>query len=92
MKMRNRSNMQFPTLPSELHLLSSRYSGNKFCRRFPTSPSAIMTMRGFFQNLGGDCHMYTLAKEKERKGRKQAFTLHLVFYIFCLFSPCPKLL
>jgi hypothetical protein len=34
--------------------------------------------------------MYTLAKEKEKKGRKQAFTLHLGLYLL-LFSPCPKM-
>jgi hypothetical protein len=30
--------------------------------------------------------MYTLAKEKEKKGRKEAFTLHLGLYLFPLFS------
>jgi hypothetical protein len=30
--------------------------------------------------------MYTLAKEKEKKGRKQAFTLHLGLYLLPLFS------
>jgi hypothetical protein len=51
-----------------------------------------MTMRGFFQNLGGDCHMYTLAKEKEKRRKKTGIYFAPGFISFDSFLPvqrCP---
>jgi predicted transcriptional regulator len=89
MKMRNRSNMQFPTLPSELHFAAD-ISGNKFCRRFPTSPSAINDHEGVLSKSRWRLSHVYFGKRKRKKRKKTGIYFASEFISFASFLPVQR--